>query len=45
MPFILALLGIIGAAYFWAQRASNARNVVGDVADMANEVERSRWSR
>ena len=38
MPFILALLGIIGAAYFWAQRASNARNVVGDVADMANDV-------
>ncbi|AKS45694.1 hypothetical protein SAMN05444287_0792 [Octadecabacter temperatus] len=38
MPFIIALLGIIGAAYFWAQRARNARDVVGDVADMANDV-------
>ncbi|MCF2904320.1 hypothetical protein L0666_04925 [Octadecabacter sp. CECT 8868] len=38
MPFIIALLGIVGAAYFWAQRARNARDVVGDVADMANDV-------
>lgn len=38
MPFIIALLGIIGAAYFWAQRARNARDMVGDVADMANDV-------
>ena len=38
MPFLIALLGIIGAAYFWAQRARNARDVVGDVADMANDV-------
>lgn len=38
MPFLLALLGIIGAAYFWAQRARNARDMLGDVADMANDV-------
>lgn len=38
MPFVLALLGIIGAAYFWAQRARNARDMVGEVADMANDV-------
>ena len=38
MPFLVALLGIIGAAYFWAQRARNARDVMGDVADMANDV-------
>lgn len=38
MPFLIALLGIIGAAYFWAQRARNARDVMGDVADMANDV-------
>ena len=41
MPFLLALLGIIGAAYFWAQRARSARNAVGDVADMANDVRRA----
>ncbi|SMX38015.1 hypothetical protein [Octadecabacter ascidiaceicola] len=38
MPFLIALLGVIGAAYFWAQRARNARDMVGDVADMANDV-------
>ncbi|MGJ8611516.1 MAG: hypothetical protein ACSHWY_10490 [Octadecabacter sp.] len=38
MPFILALIGIIGAAYYWANRAQNARHIVGDVADMANDV-------
>lgn len=38
MPFLVALLGIIAAAYFWAQRARNARDMVGDVADMANDV-------
>lgn len=38
MPFLIALLGIVGAAYFWAQRARNTRDVVGDVADMANDV-------
>jgi len=38
MPFIIALIGIIGAAYYWANRAQNARDVVGDVADMANHV-------
>ena len=38
MPFIIALLGIIGAAYFWANRARNARDMMGEVADMANDV-------
>lgn len=38
MPFILALIGIIAGAYFWAQRARNARDMMGDVADMANDV-------
>lgn len=44
MPFIIALIGIIGAAYYWANRAQNARDVVGDVADMANHVRlAARW--
>ncbi len=38
MPFIIALLGIIGTAYFWANRARNTRDVVSGVADMANDV-------
>jgi hypothetical protein len=38
MPFLIALLGIIGAAYFWAQRAKGARDMAGDVVDMANDV-------
>lgn len=38
MPFLIALAGIIVTAYIWANRASNARNVVSDVADMANDV-------
>lgn len=38
MPVLIALLGIIGAAYFWAQRARNARDMLGEVGDMANDV-------
>ena len=38
MPFLIALLGIIAAAYFWANRANNARHMAGDVMDMANDV-------
>lgn len=38
MPFLLALLGIAAAAYFWAQRARYARDVAVDLADMANDV-------
>lgn len=34
----MAILGIIGAAYFWTQRARNARDMLGDVGDMANDV-------
>lgn len=38
MPVLIALLGIVGAAYFWAQRARNARDMLGEVGDMANDV-------
>lgn len=34
----MAILSIIGAAYFWTQRARNARDMLGDVGDMANDV-------
>ena len=38
MPFILGLVGIIVAAYFWAQRARNARVVAEDLVGMAGDV-------
>lgn len=38
MPVLIALLGIAVGAYIWMQRAKNARDMVGDVADMANDV-------
>ena len=38
MPFLIALLGIAVGAYIWAQRARHARDVAGDVAEMANDV-------
>lgn len=28
MPVLIAILGIIGAAYFWTQRARNARDML-----------------
>ncbi|WP_375280592.1 hypothetical protein [Pseudooctadecabacter sp.] len=38
MPVLIALLGIAVTAYIWAHRASRARDVLGDVPDMANDV-------
>ncbi len=38
MPFLIALAGIIVAAYVWSQRARNARDMAVEVADMANDV-------
>jgi len=38
MPFLIALVGIIGAVYYWTNRARNARDVAGEVMDMANDV-------
>ena len=38
MPVLMAILGIISAAYFWTQRARNARDMLGDVGAMANDV-------
>jgi len=38
VPIILAIIGILAAAFFWAQRARNARDAVGEIADMANDV-------
>lgn len=38
MPFILGLLGLIAAAYFWANRARNAAHMTNDLAGMASDV-------
>jgi hypothetical protein len=38
MPFIIALVGIIITAYFWANRARDAGNMARDIADMAGDV-------
>lgn len=38
MPFILGLIAVIGAAYFWMNRAKNAANVASDVVDMAESA-------
>ena len=38
MPFILGILGIIAAAYFWSQRARNAAAITQDLAGMASDV-------
>lgn len=38
MPFVIAVLGILAAAYFWANRMRDAGNMVGDLADMAGDV-------
>ncbi|MEE9388981.1 MAG: hypothetical protein V3U96_10250 [Paracoccaceae bacterium] len=35
MPILIALLGIIGGAYFWMNRARNAAHMAGDLADAA----------
>ena len=38
MPIIVGLIGIIFAAYFWAQRARAAGNMAHELADMASDV-------
>jgi hypothetical protein len=38
MPFLLGLLALIGAAYFWAQRARNAAEISRDLAGVASDV-------
>ena len=38
MPFILSLIAIAGAAYFWFNRAQNAKNAAVDILDAANDV-------
>ncbi len=38
MPLVLAILGILAGAYFWANRARNAADAAVDIADMANDV-------
>jgi hypothetical protein len=38
MPFILGLLALIGAAYFWAQRARNAADMTRELAGVASDV-------
>jgi hypothetical protein len=38
MPFIIALLGLIGAAYFWAQRARNAAQIGQELSGVASDV-------
>ncbi|MGL5009083.1 MAG: hypothetical protein ACRC6I_04325 [Paracoccaceae bacterium] len=38
MPFLLGLLGLIAAAYFWAMRARNAADMTRDLAGVASDV-------
>ena len=38
MPFIIGLIGLTTAAYFWANRARNAANMTNDLAGMASDV-------
>ncbi|MFN3824143.1 MAG: hypothetical protein ACK4RN_09210 [Pseudorhodobacter sp.] len=38
MPFLIGLIGLVIAAYFWAQRARNAALVANELADMAGDV-------
>ncbi|WP_022703877.1 hypothetical protein [Pseudorhodobacter ferrugineus] len=38
MPFILGLIGLITAAYFWANRARNAAHMTNDLAGVASDV-------
>ena len=38
MPFILAILSAAAVAYFWMNRARDASNLVGDLANAANDV-------
>ena len=38
MPFLIALAGIVIAAYVWANRARDAAHMASDIADMAGDV-------
>lgn len=38
MPFLVGLLALIGAAYFWAQRARNAADMTRELAGVASDV-------
>jgi len=38
MPFLLALLGIAAAAFFWMQRAKDAAEMGSEMLDMARDV-------
>lgn len=38
MPYLIGFVTMVIAAYFWAQRARNARHVATDIADMAGDV-------
>lgn len=38
MPFILSLIAIAGAAFFWFNRARNAKDTAVDLLDAANDV-------
>jgi len=38
MPFILSFIALAGAAYFWFNRAQNAKDAAVDLLDAANDV-------
>ena len=38
MPFVIALIGVVAAAYFWANRARNAAHIGQDLVDVASDV-------
>lgn len=38
MPFIIGLLGLVAAAYFWANRARDAARLTNDLAGVASDV-------
>jgi hypothetical protein len=38
MPIILGIIAVLAAAWFWTNRARNAANMAGDLADMATDV-------
>ncbi|MDN5786973.1 hypothetical protein [Pseudorhodobacter sp.] len=38
MPFILGLLGLLAAAYFWVNRAKNAAHMTNELAGVASDV-------
>jgi len=38
MPYIIAIMGLLGAAYFWMMRARNAAEMTHELADIAGDV-------